>query len=221
MARIIVLGAGKGIGKATADLAYNKGHEIIGVSRSGDDLKNRKYHTIVADLDNKEGVKDLRGYSSVTDAVVNCTGTHPGFNRLGIDRQIINTINKNIIPALYLYEIFLEKFREQKKGHFIHISSAALNSHDKSEAGYCASKAALESIILCLHDADKETGIKHYAVRVSLTDTPLARRVCPKISDWSQFYTAEETALELIKIIEHPESYSNPIVTLSDRPFRK
>ena len=217
---ILVLGAGKGIGKAVADLAYSKGHKITAVSRSKTDLLNRPYSTLTSNLDLLQSVSELGSYASTVDAIINCTGTHPGFDHPAIDENIMYTINQNIIPALHLYGAFLDKFRKIGKGHFVHISSGALDFFDPSEAGYCASKAALEALVTSIQNGDREQGILHHAARVSLTDTPLARKVCPSITDWNQFYTPEETARCLIDIVEYPEKYPDPIVKLPLKPIR-
>ncbi len=239
--KILVAGCGKGIGKATADLAYNRGHEVIGITRGYlDSKKQREYKTHCLDLsvyqepqcpDLSEEIKQVvRNEFSNPDTVINCTGTHIGFSDVkDWGYSVVNSFTENVVPAIALYETFLPEIRKKKQGHFIHISSAALDFPSENEAAYQSSKAALESLILGLHETDKpgidkdesnKNRIYHHAVRVSLTDTPLARRVCPDVEDWNQFYTAEETAKVLIDIAENPEKYQKPIVTPLYRPIR-
>lgn len=217
---ILVAGAGKGIGKATADLAHEKGYEIIAVSRNKADLLDRPYITEVADLEDVNGISLLEKYASKVRIVVNCTGTHPGIQQFGEDwgENVKKTVDQNLIPALYLYKAFLPEFRRANGGLFIHLSSGALDFYDPSEAGYCASKAALEALVLSLQNENPK--ILHRAVRVSLTDTPLARRVCPGITDWGEFYTSKEVAAGLIDIIARPAVYPKVIVPLPYRPVR-
>jgi NAD(P)-dependent dehydrogenase (short-subunit alcohol dehydrogenase family) len=222
---IVIAGAGKGIGKAVAELAQKKGHAITAVSRTLADNMNKPYRTILCNIENDSSVGCLAGLAATTDAVINCTGTHPGLQYFGKgwDSKVMNIVNQNVTPATHLYQAFLPAFRETKKGHLIHVSSGALDGYDGSESGYCASKAALESLVLCLQNEDKSLGTKvlHHAIRVSLTDTPLARKVCPHITDWNQFYTAEETAKLILDVAERPELYAKPIVSVIPyRPMR-
>ena len=223
MLNILVAGAGKGIGKATADLAHERGHNIIAVSRDKNDLLGRPYKILTLDLLEPESIEPVCSYSSDIEAVINCTGTHPGMKKIGDGwwiGNIFDIVNLNLRPALHLYQAFLNEFRRKNKGHFIHISSSALDFFDESESGYCASKAALEAIVLSLQNGDKGTGILHHAARVSLTDTPLARKVCPGITDWSKFHTAREIASYLIDIAENPVHYPKAIVTPPYKPIR-
>jgi len=164
----------------------------------------------------------LASYSKKIDAVINCTGTHPGIQEISenLTDEVIEIIGKNVKPAVNIYQAFLPVFMKRKSGHFIHVSSAALDFFEGSEAGYCASKSALESIILCFQNLSKEDDILHHAVRLSLTDTPLARKVCPDIVDWEKFYTAEENASYLVDMMEHPENYPKTIVSIPYRPIR-
>lgn len=223
MMNLLVAGAGKGIGKATADFAYQRGHKVIAVSRTETDLKGRPYKTLTLDLEKPESIALLGSYSSSMEAIINCTGTHPGGQEVNEswEYRVRNIIDQNVRPALHLYRAFLPAFRERKKGHFVHVSSAALDFFDESESGYCASKAALEAVVLSLQNGDKRTQVLHHAVRVSLTDTPLTRKVCPNITDWDKFYKGEEIALYLIDIVENPDNYPKTIVTPLYKPVRK
>ncbi|MEW5896825.1 MAG: hypothetical protein AB1668_03985 [Nanoarchaeota archaeon] len=91
---------------------------------------------------------------------------------------------------------------------------------EQAKAGYCASKAALEAVVLSLQHGETETNVLHHIVRVSLTDTPLARKVCPNITEWDKFYTAREIASYLVDIAEDPEKYPKIIVTPLYKPVR-
>lgn len=222
--KIMVFGAGKGIGRATADLAHEKGYEVFAVSRNKDDFKDVPYENFQLDLDQPWSSSSPRLVQSEADVIINCTGTHPGMHEVdqSWDAQVMDSIRKNVFPALQIYKTFLPIFRERYYGHFVHVSSAALDFPSEQESGYCASKKALESLVLCLsdEDKDKDTTVLHHAVRVSLTDTPLARKVCPNVEDWTQFYTAPETAKYLLDIVAHPDNYPKTIVTLPYRPVR-
>lgn len=224
MKEIIVAGAGKGIGKATADLVYEKGYKVIAISKNKSDIMGRPYKTIGLDLKLENNISELLNVSGGVENIINCTGTHPGEQILNIgwSYRVVDIIEKNVEPALVLYEAFLNKFREIRKGHFIHLSSVSMDSFNENEAGYCASKAALEAVVLSLQSKDLglNTGVLHHLIRVPLTDTPLARKVCREIKDWSKFYTAREIASYLIDVVENPENYNEIVVKIPNLPLR-
>jgi len=248
MAKILVAGAGKGIGRAVAELALELGHKVLAVSRTEEDFttsrivrperivdlvitipekREREPYTkpyLITDLTQPESLMRLAPYADKMEIIINCTGTHPGIKTFSqhqdFTEETLETIKQNVLPALNLYQVFLSPFRQKGKGHFVHISSGALDFHDHSESGYCASKAALESLVRCLQEEDKENKVKHHALRVALTDTPLARKVCPSITDWDVHYTARETASYLLDIVLQPENYPRPIISLPYQPVR-
>lgn len=224
MVNILIAGAGKGIGKSTADLAFNRGYNIVAISRTRIDLEGRPYPILVSDLTNPDNIPLLKKYEDWADVVVNCTGIY--LEETGINDMwrfnVMKLIEQNVRPALHIYQSFLDFFRSRKKGHFIHISSGALDFYDETESGYCASKSALESIILSLQNGDnnKKTNVIHHAFRVALTDTPLARRECPHISDWNIYYKPEEIASYILDIILNPSNYPKTIIPLPYKPVR-
>ena len=220
--KIVVLGAGKGIGKAIADLANKKGYSVIAISRSYEDLQNKPYETRFLNLINPETIYNLQEIAFNIGSVINCTGTHPGEQKFDFEwnKGVINIMHENLWPALHAYQAFLPTFRKKGKGYFIHASSVALNFYNENETGYCASKAALEAIVRTLQDMDKNNKIKHYAVRVPLTDTPLARRVCVGFDDWKKVYTVNEIASIFLNIIENSENYLESIIEIPPLPVR-
>ncbi len=246
--KLLIAGAGKGIGRAVARLALEKDYKVLAVSRTKEGSPiarfwpprlldgiitketrvNYDYPYLTIDLSQPESAITLASYAKDVGAVINCTGTHPGMKTFSQQEKFagetMEIIQQNVLPATHLYQAFLSAFRERKQGHFVHISSGALDFYDPSEAGYCASKSALEAVVLSLQneDKEKETGVLHHAVRVALTDTPLARKVCPDIKEeeWETHYTARETAAYLLDIVLRPENYPKPIVPLLYKPVR-
>ncbi len=220
--KILVAGAGKGIGQAAADLCHERGYEVIAVSRNPQDLEHRPYQTVVLDLENLSSCSQLAALETI-DGVINCTGTHPGKKVFSADFQeeINDLYLKNVSPAINLYTVLLPKLRSQCRGHFIHASSIALESFSPREISYCTSKAALEAIVCCLDHEDKERGLRHQAVRVAFTATPLARRVAPSFQNWDAIYQPRETAALLLDLLERPGQYPQTIVSMPAAPRRE
>lgn len=221
--KILVAGAGRGIGKVVAELAKKKGYYVTAVSRGQTD-SSPEYNFETFNLTDHNNVSRLNNHAQTTDVVVNCTGTHPGERNLSDLNagDLMNVLGENLVPALHIYQAFLQTFRDRGHGHFVHISSAALEFNSQGEAIYSASKAALETFVRSFQtkDLSDRTGVLHHVVRVSLTDTPLARRVCPEITDWGEFYTPEETARYILHVVERPSIHPNLVVTPPIRPMR-
>ena len=222
MSKILVAGAGKGIGNAVSHLLHSEGHKVIAISRNPVDLDNLPFNNHEMDLMDPDSTPLLKQFSvsNLPDIVINCTGTHPGFRYGGGELEIVKqTLNSNTRPAANLHQAYFEAFKERGYGHFIHLSSIALNSHGINEAAYCASKAALESMVTCF--ANEDQNIRHNLVRIGLTDTPLARRVVPVDAgvDWSKVYTPQETARIIGDIVANPTEYEL-VVKVPEKPNR-
>src|SRR5882757_2103704 len=77
--RVLVTGAGKGIGRATAVMLHRRGAEVIAATRSAEDLKELAAEigcrTIAVDLADAEATRQAAIAALPVDALVNCAGT--------------------------------------------------------------------------------------------------------------------------------------------------
>jgi NAD(P)-dependent dehydrogenase (short-subunit alcohol dehydrogenase family) len=77
---IIITGAGKGIGRATAELLAQRGAEIVAVSRTRSDLDSLRAEiggrSIAADLSSPDGARQAMAEAGLCDMLVNCAGTN-------------------------------------------------------------------------------------------------------------------------------------------------
>ena len=77
--RVLVTGAGKGIGRATAVLLHRRGAEVIAATRSPEDLASLAQEigcrTIAVDLGDAEATRRAATEALPVDALVNCAGT--------------------------------------------------------------------------------------------------------------------------------------------------
>lgn len=77
--RVVVTGAGKGIGRATALMLARRGARVVALTRSGADLETLKAETgcetIVVDLADAQATRAAARQALPADLLVNCAGT--------------------------------------------------------------------------------------------------------------------------------------------------
>ncbi|MDR0323671.1 MAG: SDR family oxidoreductase [Treponema sp.] len=150
---VIITGASKGIGFATAKLFLNKGYVVYNLSRSACVIPGVK--SLVCDVADKEALKknidDIFETEKRIDVLVNNAGA-------GISGSVEKTISDD---ARRLFELnFFTVFEAVKctapymrscgGGKIINIGSVAGSMHVPFQAFYSASKAAVEALSNCL-----------------------------------------------------------------------
>ncbi len=176
---VIITGASRGIGKATAFLLAEKGAKVVTAARSKTDLekteqeiksKNKKAEilTVVTDVTREKDVKSLvqttiQKFGRI-DILVNNAG-------IGINKPVAEfttpdwdlTLDTNLKAPFLISREVLPIMIKQKDGQIINICSGAGKNPIKNYAAYCASKFGLigfsESLAL---------EVRNYNIKVSL-----------------------------------------------------
>src|SRR6056297_257060 len=77
---VIITGAGKGIGRATAHLLAARGAEIVALSRTQSDLDSLVAEiggrSVAADLSTPSGARAAMAEAGTCDVLINCAGTN-------------------------------------------------------------------------------------------------------------------------------------------------
>ncbi|MEH6775070.1 MAG: SDR family NAD(P)-dependent oxidoreductase, partial [Cereibacter changlensis] len=74
---VIITGAGKGIGRATAILLAERGARVVAISRTQSDLDSLPAaQAIVADLSDPAAARAAMAQAGTCDFLVNCAGTN-------------------------------------------------------------------------------------------------------------------------------------------------
>ncbi len=176
---VMVTGASRGIGKATALLLAEKGAKVAIVARSKTDLektlqeiksknKNAECLAVVTDVTKEEDIKNLvkatvKKFGRI-DILVNNAG-------IGINKPVIDfttpdweqTLDTNLKAPFLASREVLPIMIKQKSGQIINISSGAGKNPIANYAAYCASKFGLigfsESLAL---------EVRNYNIKVSV-----------------------------------------------------
>jgi NAD(P)-dependent dehydrogenase (short-subunit alcohol dehydrogenase family) len=165
--RILITGAARAIGAATANELTRAGHEVVATARDvtllGDlDVAQR----LPLDVTDAESVADALAYAGELDAVVNNAaqnGRGP-LEAFPLD-QIESIFRTNAFGALRVLQPLLPSWRARGSGVIVNVSSIQGRVATPLDGAYSASKYALESFSETLH---YELG--HFGIRVVIVE---------------------------------------------------
>ena len=143
MKNILLTGDSKGLGENIKLKLIDSGYNVIGLSRSGDDIKY--------DLSDVEGIKDL-----YLNTIKNRGPIHGYINNAALAYDdIITNLNSEKLMEMYKVNVFspmmLTKYvirdmmLNKTKGSIIHISSISVHTGYKGLSMYASTKGSLEA----------------------------------------------------------------------------
>jgi L-xylulose reductase len=180
-ARVIVTGAGKGIGREISSHLTELGAKVIAVSRSAVDLVSLREQigceTITADLADAEHARRAAEHAGDADLLVNNAGIsipQPAMQTTidAFDR----TIAINVRAAMIFSQIFAGNLiRRGKGGAIVNVSSQASKVALADHLAYCASKGALDQLTRVLALELGPHNIRVNSVNPTVTLTPMGK----------------------------------------------
>ncbi|PSJ64800.1 SDR family oxidoreductase [Kumtagia ephedrae] len=179
---VLVTGAGKGIGLATARLAARRGAAVVAVSRSREDLESLSAEigcrTLTADLADAEAARAAARDAQPVDFLVNCAGftilesvldvTVESFDQL----MAVNTR----APLIFVQEYAKARIAAGKGGAVVNVSSMSAFTGFADHAAYCASKGGLDAMSRVMANELGPKGIRVNCVNPAITLTAMARK---------------------------------------------
>lgn len=165
--RVLVTGAGRAVGRATAVELASRGHFVVATARDPsllDDLEvGRRLALDVTDANSVISVHDEVGE---LDAIVNNAAINPHgpLEDFPLDR-LVGAIDTNAVGALRVVQPVLGAWRSRGSGVIVNVSSVQGRVGTPLEGAYAASKFALEAISEVLH---YELG--HFGIRVVVVE---------------------------------------------------
>ena len=173
---VIITGASRGIGKATAEIFAANGHNLYLCSRSETALYKAmeelvtKYPNVVIkakpfDLSKKENAiafgKWILDFGISIDVLFNNAGTfEPGSVHDEANWALESQMETNLYSAYHLTRTILPKMLGQKNGHIFNMCSVASIKAYPNGGSYSISKTALYSFSKNLREEMKAHGIK-------------------------------------------------------------
>ena len=128
--KILITGAGRGIGRALAKEVAKLGGEVYALSKTKENLdsltkESERIHPIVADLSDWNNTRAVLEKMDAMDGVVNNAGVaNPWENSLGVSKEILDkTLSINLIAAINVIQVMGRKMvAADKRGSIVNVS---------------------------------------------------------------------------------------------------
>ncbi len=177
--RVLVTGAGKGIGLETVRRLVADGAEVVALSRDPSDLARLAEETGCATL-----AVDLAELEPAAAAVAGALPFDGLVNNAGITslQPVLETsmarfaevLAVNTLAPLRLAQVVAgDLVRRGRSGAIVNVSSVAASIGLADHAAYCASKAALDALTRVLAVELGPNGIRTNSVNPTVTLTPM------------------------------------------------
>ena len=177
--RILVTGAGKGIGRDTVRRLVADGAEVVALSRAAADLDSLKNETgcdtIAIDLAELDAAAEAVAGALPLDGLVNNAGItilEPALETSMASFQAILAVN-TLAPLRLAQVVAADLIRRGKGGAIVNLSSVASSMAFANHAAYCASKAGLDALTRVLALELGPHGIRTNGVNPTITLTPM------------------------------------------------
>jgi L-xylulose reductase len=177
---VLVTGAGKGIGRATASFLAARGAEVIALSRSAEDLESLKAEigcrTVVVDLADAAATQAAAREALPADLLVNCAGTTELDAFLDLSVETFDRIMAvNCRAPMIVAQVYARQLIERgATGAIVNVSSIAAFIGFADHAAYCASKGAIDGLTRVMANELGRQGIRVNGVHPVVTLTPMA-----------------------------------------------
>lgn len=183
--RVLVTGAGKGIGRETCQQLAARGARVIALSRSPADLASvadeTGCETLCADLADARSAVEHASKALPVDMLVNCAGIVRVAAFLDTTMENWNdTVSTNTVAPMLVSQVVARDWVARKVGGVIvNVSSIAAHFGTPGHAAYCASKAALDALTRVMAVELGPFGIRTNSVNPVVTLTPMG------VATWS------------------------------------
>lgn len=213
--RVLVTGAGKGIGRAVVSKLVTESAEVIALSRTKADLESLQQEfrcsTIHCDLADPGAAREAALAALPVDYLVNNAGTTKldPFLETSVETfdWLMNVNTK--APMIIAQECARDMIRRGHKGAIVNVSSMASFQGVPEHAAYCATKGALDAMTRVMAVELGAHGIRVNTVNPVVTLTPMA------IKAWSDPAKAQSmlARIPMGRFVE-PEEVADTILYL-------
>lgn len=162
--KILITGAGTGLGKMTSVALARRGHMVYATTKYENEAKELNEIAIKENINLKsfkldilikkdiESIKDLDFNILINNAAIGDSGS---VSEVSIDR-IKKVFETNVFSTLAITQVALKKFTHKKYGKIIFVSSLFGRIPFPFLSPYCASKFSIEAFATCLRKEMKK-----------------------------------------------------------------
>ena len=148
---IVITGTSRGIGRSLAEYYTDKGHTVIGCSRSECDFKHDLYTHFTVDMSDEKAINDfaaaVRKQFGHIDALINNAGVasmnHFMLTPLETAKRLMNT---NFFGPFAAIRAFISLLKKSEHPRIVNFSTVAVPFNLDGELAYVSSKAAVEEL---------------------------------------------------------------------------
>lgn len=193
----VVTGGASGLGQATVEHLFAKGHSVAVLDLNVDNAKEFdktrfvKMATNVIDRASVEAAfnKVVEKFGKI-DGVVNCAGivsiglfTHPKKELEINEKAMQKVLNVNVIGTFLVSKVYVDLALKNKwgKGVIVNVSSVAAEDGQNGQTSYSASKGAVNAMTLPMARELGKFGIRVVAVMPGPIMTEMAKKLSPKV----------------------------------------
>ena len=221
---VLVTGASRGIGAATARALSDAGANVALASRSGDDLGLPNVVARSGDVRDPSSLEQIARmaadkFGGIDAVVVNAgVGSYGPFLELSSE-ELEDMIDVNVKGAIYTIRAVLPYLLEAEGGgDIVTLASEAGRRGLPLEAVYCASKFAQIGFTRALDHELREAGVRctNVAPGGVATDFAMGRGRTPDMPELAGMMTPEDVAEVVVFVLKRPRSHR--ILEVAFRP---
>lgn len=180
--KVMITGAGKGIGRETARLLASKGASIVALSRTQEDLDSLRDEIggtmIAVDLADPDAARRAARNGLPADLLVNCAGINilQPFLEVTVEAfDLVHAVNTRA-AMIVAQEYARSRIATGGGGAIVNVSSISSFIGFDDHASYCASKAAMDGMSRVMANELGRHGIRVNCINPIVTMTELAAR---------------------------------------------
>ena len=228
MSTVLITGASRGIGRATAKAFANAGWNLLLISRSQDDLEN-----LIKEIGNKEikvfyksidlinskdiskGIVELMSNGLVPSVLINNAGVAWTGDLLSMPLEKWGWIMQMNLTSIFQICSEVVPLMRQKGGLVINVSSHASRNAFPQWGAYCISKAALASFTKCLAEEERKNLIRACTLTLGSVNSSLWDSDTVGMNfDRDSMLSVDQVALELLHLANQPSNQIIEDITL-------
>ncbi len=178
----LITGTSRGLGRYLAERYVQRGHQVIGCSRSPIDLQTARYTHFIADVADEKAVKGIvleaRKHWGRLDHLINNAGIASMNHSLLTPLSTVQTVlNTNVVGTFLFSREAAKVMKQRRYGRIVNLTTIAVPLKLEGEAVYVASKAAVHSLTQVMARELAEFGITVNAVGPVAMETDLINSV--------------------------------------------
>ena len=220
MSTVLITGASRGIGRATAKAFANSGWDLLLIARSKNDLEN-----LIKEIDNKKikvfyksidlsnskdiskGIVELMNNGLVPSVLINNAGVAWTGDLLSMPLEKWEWIIQMNLTSIFHVCSEVVPLMRKEGGLVINVSSHASRNTFPQWGAYCVSKAALSSFTKCLAEEERKNFIRACTLTLGSVNSSLWDSDSVGMQfDRDSMLSVDQVAFELLHLANQPNN---------------